>query len=122
VVPLEPRVCPDLKDKRDLSVLMVLLDLKDLLDPMDHPETEDHLVFLDPLDLSVPEAQWELKENAENLDHPARKDHLDLLDYKDHLDLWAREVKEERKVRLVAKVLLVWVEGLVTRDLLDQLV
>lgn len=103
-------------------MLMVLLDLKDLLDPMDHPETEDHLVCLDLLDLSVLEAQWELKENAENLDHPARKDHLDHLVYKDHLDLWAREVKEERKGRLVAKVLLVWVEGLVTRDLLDQLV
>lgn len=103
-------------------MLMVLLDLKDLLDPMDHPETEDHLVCLDLLDLSVLEAQWELKENAENLDHLARKDHLDHLVYKDHLDLWAREVKEERKGRLVAKVLLVWVEGLVTRDLLDQLV
>jgi len=103
-------------------VLMVLLDLKDRLAPMDHPETEDHLVCLDLLDLSVLEAQWELKENAENLDPPARKDHQDLLDYKDHLDLWAREEKEERKARLVAKVLLVWVEGLVTRAHLDQLV
>ena len=119
-VPLVPRVCLDQKDKRDLLVLMVHLVLKDLLDLMDHLETEVHLVSLDLLDLLVLEAQWELKENAENLDPLVKKDHLDLLDYKDHLDLWVREEKEEKKVLLVAKVLQVLVEGLVTRDHLDQ--
>lgn len=118
---LEPRVCLDQKDKRDLLVLMVHLDLKDLLDLMDHLETEVHLVFLDLLDLLVLEAQWELKENAENLDPLVKKDHLDPLVYKDHLDQWVSEEKEEKKVPLVAKVLLVLVEGLVTRDHLDQL-
>jgi hypothetical protein len=44
---------------------------------------------------------------------------LDLLDFRDHLGLLEQEDKEERKVLLVNRELLVLVEGQVTKDLLD---
>merc|ERR1719392_213236 len=55
------------------------------------------------------------------LDLLVRRDQLALLDFKDLLDQLEQEVKEEKKVLLVNRELLVLVEGQVTKDLLELL-
>merc|ERR1712025_1249382 len=62
-----------------------------------------------------------LKEREVMLDLLVRRDQLALLDFKDLLDQLEQEVKEEKKVLLVNRELLVLVEGQVTKDLLELL-
>merc|ERR1712025_546179 len=62
-----------------------------------------------------------LKEREVMLDLLVRRDQLALLDFKDLLDQLEQEVKEEKKVLLVNRELLVLVEGQATKDLLELL-
>ena len=87
-------------------------------DPMVLQETEECQDCRDPQVLSAPGDLLGRKGREERPVLLGRRDHLARLDPRDLPDLWAPEVREERRDLLANLELQVWVAGLVTRDLL----
>ena len=122
-VPLVTEVHPVDKECLDLKVQRVQLVLMALQDQPDHLVQMELLEIGEFQDFQVQRDLWDQeelkvpKEKEEMLVLLVKKDQLGLLVFKDPQDQLEQEVKEEKKVLLVNRELLVLVEDQVTKDL-----